>query len=95
MPVLFLRCASGCAVDLSTPVGQLNIKVADEMMYLEFTSEGHEARTFKKDLIVSEYTTAADIPQQTQELFVPIGQNAYADQFIFFELGTLLIMIKA
>ncbi|MFK8163227.1 MAG: hypothetical protein AB8H12_12250 [Lewinella sp.] len=37
--------------------------------------------------------TAADIPQQTQDLFVPIGQdgverqNAYADEFIFFKLG--------
>jgi hypothetical protein len=69
------------------------IEVKDGIMLLRFTSEGHETKTFTKNLIKSEYTTADDIPQQTQELFVPIGQdgvereNAYADEGLFFKLG--------
>lgn len=67
------------------------IEVKDGMMYLTFSSEGHETKTFTKNLIESEYTE--EIPQQTQELFVPIGQdgleraNAYADEGLFFKLG--------
>ncbi len=70
------------------------IEVKDGMMYLTFTSEGHETKTFTKNLIVSEYSTAAHIPKQTQDLFVPIGQdgvereNAYADEGLFFKLGS-------
>ncbi len=70
------------------------IEVKDGVMNLKFTSEEHETRTFAKNLIASEYTTTADIPQQTQELFVPIGQdgvereNAYADEGLFFKLGS-------
>ncbi len=69
------------------------IEVKEGMMYLTFNSEGHETKTFTKNLIESEYTTPADIPQQTQRLFVPIGQdgvereNAYADEGLFFKLG--------
>ena len=71
-----------------------DIEVKDGVMYLTFTSEGHETKTFTKNLIKSEYTTTADIPKQTQELFVPIGQdgvereNAYADEGLFFKLGS-------
>jgi len=70
------------------------IEVKDGIMHLTFTSEGHETKTFTKNLIKSEYTTTANIPEQTQKLFVPIGQdgvereNAYADEFIFFKLGS-------
>ncbi len=69
------------------------IEVKDGVMYLKFTSQGHETKTFTKNLIVSEYSTTADIPKQTQDLFVPIGQdgvereNAYSDEGIFFKLG--------
>ena len=69
------------------------IKVKDGIMYLTFTSEGHETKTFTKNLIESEYTTVADIPGQIQNLFVPIGQdgvereNAYAGEGCFFKLG--------
>lgn len=69
------------------------IEVKDGMMYLTFSSEGHETKTFTKNLIESEYTTKADIPEQIQNLFVPIGQNgverenAYTDEGIFFKLG--------
>ena len=70
------------------------IEVNDGLMHLSFTSEGHETKTFTKNLVASEYTTKADIPEQTQALFVPIGQdglerkNAYADEFLFFKLGS-------
>ncbi|GJM35480.1 MAG: hypothetical protein DHS20C18_44810 [Saprospiraceae bacterium] len=69
------------------------IEVKDGIMHLIFSSEGHETKTFTKNLIKSEYTTTADIPKQTQDLFVPIGQdgvereNAYADEGLFFKLG--------
>lgn len=69
------------------------IEVKDGIMNLKFTSEGHETKSFSKNLIESEYTTTADIPEQTQALFVPIGQdgverkNAYADEGLFFKLG--------
>ncbi len=69
------------------------VKVKEGLMYLTFTSEGHETKTFTKNLIESEYTTAEDIPEQTQNLFVPIGQdgveraNAYAEEGLFFKLG--------
>ncbi|MEL7219997.1 MAG: hypothetical protein AAGJ93_01685 [Bacteroidota bacterium] len=61
------------------------------MMYLTFSSEGHETVRFTKNLIESEYTTKADIPVQTQGLFVPIGQDgvereaAYAGELNYFK----------
>ena len=69
------------------------IEVKDGIMHLKFISEGHDTKTFTKNLIESEYTTAAAIPEQTQKLFVPIGQdgvereNAYSDEGLFFKLG--------
>jgi len=70
------------------------IIVKDGIMSLKFTSEAHETKSFTKNLLVSEYTTTANIPKQTQELFVPIGQdgvereNAYTGEGCFFKLGT-------
>ena len=69
------------------------IEVKDGIMNLKFKSEGHETKTYTKNLVVSEYTTTADIPKQTQALFVPIGQDgvereyAYSDEGLFFKLG--------
>lgn len=69
------------------------IEVQDGIMNLKFTSEGHEDKIFTKNLIVSTYTTTAHIPKQTQDLFVPIGQDglerekAYAGEGCFFKLG--------
>ena len=69
------------------------INVHEGIMYLTFTSEGHETKTFTKNLIQSEYATKADIPKQTQKLFVPIGQdgverkNAYAGSLNYFKQG--------
>jgi len=70
------------------------IEVKAGIMSLTFRSEGHETKTFTKNLIQSAYTTTADIPEQTQKLFVPIGQdgverpNAYAEEGLFFKLGS-------
>ena len=80
-------------IELGEELGY-EIEVKEGIMYLTFTSEGHETKTFQKNLIESEYVTTADIPQQTQALFVPIGQdgveraNAYADEGLFFKLGS-------
>ena len=70
------------------------VHVKDGIMYLKFMSEGHETKTFTKNLIKSEYTTKADMPEQVKKLFVPIGQdgveraNAYAEEGLFFKLGS-------
>ena len=64
------------------------------MCIRDSTSEGHETKTFTKNLVKSEYPTAADMPQQTRDLFATIGQdgverpNAYADEFLFFKQGS-------
>lgn len=69
------------------------IEVSDGIMHLKFSSPGHETKTFTKNLVKSEYTTQADIPEQTQGLFVPIGQDgveratAYTGEGLFFKLG--------
>ncbi|WP_406683981.1 polysaccharide lyase family 7 protein [Seonamhaeicola sp. MEBiC1930] len=70
---------------------QIEIKAG--MMHLTFTSNGHDTKTFTKNLIQSEYSKPSDIPQQTQDLFFPIGQDgvereiAYAEEGLFFKLG--------
>jgi len=69
------------------------IHVKDGMMNLKFMSEGHETKSFTKDLIKSEYATKSDMPEQVRNLFVPIGQdgvereNAYTGEGLFFKLG--------
>jgi hypothetical protein len=69
------------------------VEVIDGTMKLKFISDGHETKTFTKNLVKSEYLNTNDIPLQTQNLFVPIGQdgieqeNAYANEGLFFKLG--------
>ncbi|MDP5139416.1 MAG: polysaccharide lyase family 7 protein, partial [Spirosomaceae bacterium] len=69
------------------------VEVKEGIMYLKFMSEGHETKTFTKNLIKSEYTTKASAPEQTKKLFWPIGQDgveresAYADEGLFFKQG--------
>ena len=69
------------------------VNVKDGMMHLTFTSDGHETKTFTKNLLTSEYPDKASTPDQVKNLFFPIGQdgverkNAYADEGIFFKLG--------
>jgi len=68
------------------------INVHDGIMYLTFESDGHETKTFTKNLIRSEYSSKEDIPEQTKKLFVPIGQdggepsNGYAGELNKFGL---------
>lgn len=69
------------------------VNVYKGIMYLTFKSEGHETKTFTKNLIQSEYTTKQDIPEQTKKLFVPIGQDgveratAYKGELGYFKQG--------
>lgn len=69
------------------------VEVKEGIMHLKFTSEGHETKTFTKNLISSEYAKRSDMPAQVENLFVPIGQdgveraNAYTDEGLFFKLG--------
>jgi len=69
------------------------INVYKGIMYVTFKSEGHETKTFTKNLLKTEYPTKADIPAQTQKLFVPMGQDgveratAYAGELNYFKQG--------
>lgn len=69
------------------------VEVKEGIMYLTFMSDGHETKTFTKNLIQSDFATKDAIPEQTQKLFFPIGQdgvereNAYADEGLFFKQG--------
>ena len=69
------------------------INVYEGIMYLTFESEGHNTIKMAKSLIKSDFTTAADIPEQTRKLFVPIGRNgleranAYAGEKQYFKQG--------
>jgi len=69
------------------------VNVFEGIMYLTFKAEGHDPRTFRKDLLKSEYASAEDISQQTRILFGPIGrdgverQNAYTGEKQYFKQG--------
>ncbi|MDW3192784.1 MAG: polysaccharide lyase family 7 protein [Cytophagales bacterium] len=68
------------------------VNVYKGVMYLTFSSEGHETRTFQKNLIQSEFSSTS-LPQQIVDLYVPIGQdgtekpNAYEGELQFFKQG--------
>ncbi len=70
------------------------VDVKDGIMYLTFSSPGHETKKFTKNLMETEYGTSANVPTQVKSLFYPIGQdgversNAYAEEGIFFKLGS-------
>ncbi len=65
----------------------------DGNLYVTFSSEGHETKTFTKNLLESEYATKEDMPQQVKDLFLPIGQDgverpgAYSGEGLFFKQG--------
>lgn len=69
------------------------VNIYEGIMYLTFTSPGHETKTFTKNLIASEYVDKADLPQQVITQFVAIGQDgterpeAYAGETQFFKQG--------
>ena len=69
------------------------INVHEGMMYLTFTSKNHKTVKFAKNLLKSDFTTPADIPEQIQQLFFPIGRDgvereiAYAGEMQYFKQG--------
>ena len=69
------------------------VNVFKGIMYLTFKSSGHKTVNFTKNLIKTDYLTKADIPEQTQNLFVPIGRDgvekasAYAGSVMYFKQG--------
>ncbi len=69
------------------------VNVYKGIMYLTFTSEGHETKTFTKSLIKSDFATTSEIPQQIRDNFFPIGQKgtekpeAYKGQLNYFKQG--------
>ncbi len=69
------------------------INVHKGIMYLTFTSEGHETKKFTKNLLTSEFAEYSDIPQQILTLYSSIGRdgteraNAYAGELQNFKQG--------
>ena len=69
------------------------VNVYKGIMYLTFKSEGHETKTFTKNLMESEYVNQSDLPAQVKKLFVPIGQDgterptAYSGELNYFKQG--------
>jgi hypothetical protein len=69
------------------------INVFKGIMYLTFTSKGHETIKFTKDLLKSEFAKKSDIPQQILTLYAAIGrdgverENAYAGEINYFKQG--------
>ncbi|MBJ7880605.1 polysaccharide lyase family 7 protein [Gelidibacter salicanalis] len=69
------------------------INVYEGVMYLTFTSDGHETKTFTKNLLKSDFATKEAIPQQIWTLYASIGRdgierkNAYAGETQNFKQG--------
>jgi len=69
------------------------INVYDGNMYLTFKSDGHPTKTFTKNLVMTDYGTLADMPEQTKKLFLPIGRDgvergeAYSNEKMYFKQG--------
>nr|WP_316930113.1 polysaccharide lyase family 7 protein [Tamlana sedimentorum] len=69
------------------------VNVHEGIMYLTFTSEGHETVKFTKNLLKSDFSTKADIPEQILTLYAPIDRDgierdsAYAGEIQYFKQG--------
>lgn len=69
------------------------VNVYNGIMYLTFTSEGHETRTFTKSLLKTDFLNDTDIPQQIRTLYAAIGRDgteqerAYAGEVQYFKQG--------
>ncbi|MCM4155499.1 polysaccharide lyase family 7 protein [Gramella sp. AN32] len=69
------------------------INVHKGIMYLTFTSDGHETLTFKKNLLKSDFATKEAIPEQILTLYEPIGRDgverkeAYSGELQYFKQG--------
>ena len=70
------------------------VNVYKGIMYLIFTSEGHETITFTKSLIKSDFTKKSDIPEQVLKVYANRKKgggveraNAYAGEKNYFKQG--------
>lgn len=69
------------------------VNVHKGIMYLTFTSAGHETVKFTKNLLKSDFVTDADIPEQIRTLYASIDrdgterENAYAGEINYFKQG--------
>lgn len=69
------------------------INVYKGIMYLTFTSKGHETKKFTKNLLKSDFANDSDIPQQIRTLYAVIGRDgveretAYAGELQNFKQG--------
>lgn len=69
------------------------IDVKDGIMHLTFSCDGHETKTFSKNLIDSDYKEKSDIPEQVLTIFASTNQdgvekeNAYSREYQYFKQG--------
>ena len=69
------------------------VNVYEGIMYLTFKSEGHQTKTFTKNLLVSEYVSKEDMPEQIVNLYSVIGRDgaerphAYEGELQYFKQG--------
>ena len=69
------------------------IEVKGGIMTLTFTSDGHETKTFTKNLVQSDFQKKEDIPQQIIDLYSAIGRDGteqatgYKGELQFFKAG--------
>jgi hypothetical protein len=69
------------------------VNVYKGIMYLTFSSKGHETKTFTKNLIKSDFAKRTDVPQQVIDWYSSRRQvgvereNAYAGEKQFFKQG--------
>jgi len=69
------------------------VNVYEGIMYLTFTRDGHQTKTFTKNLIQSEYINKTDIPDQIRTFWASIGRDgierpeAYAGELQYFKQG--------
>ncbi|KAA5825163.1 polysaccharide lyase family 7 protein [Algibacter amylolyticus] len=69
------------------------INVYKGIMYLTFKSKGHDTVTFTKNLLKSDFSTKADMPEQIKTLYAAIGRDgverdsAYAGEINYFKQG--------
>ena len=69
------------------------VNVYEGIMYLTFTSEGHDTIKFTKSLLKSDFAKKSDVPQQVLTRYAPQGRdgverkNAYAGELMYFKQG--------
>lgn len=71
------------------------VNVYEGIMYLRFESEGHETRTFTKDLLNSEFTEESKIPAQIVKLYSDLPERrigveragGYEEELQYFKQG--------